>query len=146
MTEFLRDGYQTLVTFPSNPSIKFKEKSVQPFGITGGGGIDQTTMRNSAVRTSAPKSLYAVSDGALTVQYDVAVYPEIQAMINVNQLIVITFPDGDTLLVWSWLDEFTPGDHVEGEMPEADCVMIASNLDASWVETPPVRAAATTTT
>lgn len=132
----LTDGYQTLIGFDADPTVLFYEKTVTPPGVVGGGEIDTSTMQNSTWRTRNPKALITLSEASLTVAYDPATYPEIIALVNVNNLITVTFPDGATLAFWGWLDEFTPGEHVEGEQPTADITVIPSNHNAG-VETAP---------
>jgi len=138
MTTQLNDGYQTLVSFAADPTVLMYEKSVTPPELDGGGEIDITTMLNTAYRTQNPKALISVGDAAMTVAYDPAVYPEIVALLNINTLITLTFPDGDTVAWWGWLNKFTPGEHVEGEQPTADLEIKATNHNDSGVETGPV--------
>lgn len=136
------DGFSTTIGFAGAPSIKFWEKEVTPPGVSGGGAVDTTTMRNEEWRTMSPKQLKTLSPAKLTVAYDPAVYTDIVAQVNVNQLITITFPDGSTLAFWGWLDEFTPGKNAEGEQPTAEVTIQPSNQNASKVETDPVYTAA----
>lgn len=138
MSQRLDDGYQTLVSFAADPSVKFYEKTVTPPGIDGGGEVDTTTMLNAAYRTRNPKALITMSNAQMMVAYDPACYPEIVALVNVNNLITVTFPDGDTLAFWGWLNTFKPGEHAEGEQPTAEIEIIPSNQNASGVETAPV--------
>jgi len=138
MTSRLDDGYQTLVSFASDPTVLFYEKTVTPPGVDGGGETDTTTMLNTVWRTRNPKALITLSNGSMVVAYDPACFPEIIALVNVNNLITITFPDGDTLAFWGWLDSFTPGEHTEGEQPTAEITIVPSNQNASGVETAPV--------
>lgn len=138
MTVRLDDGYQTLVSFAADPTVLFYEKTVTPPGVDGGGEVDTTTMLNSTWRTRNPKALISLANAALRVAYDPATYPEIIALVNVNNLITVTFPDGDTLAFWGWLNSFIPGEHVEGEQPEAEIEIIPSNQNDSGVETAPV--------
>lgn len=143
MSERLDDGYQTLIGFAADPTVLFYEKEVTPPGISGGGEVDTTTMRNSEWRTRNPKQLKTLSPASATCAYDPAVYPDIITnLINVNNLVTVTYPDGDTLGFWAWLDEFTPGAHVEGEQPTADLTVIPSNQNAAGAETAPVYTAA----
>lgn len=142
MTQRLDDGHSTRLSFAADTTVKFYEKTVTPPGIDGGGAIDTTTMLNTTYRTKSPKALKDVSDAALTVAYDPACIPEILALVNVNNLITVTFPDGDTVAFWGWLDKFTPGELVEGEQPTADIEIIASNVNDSGVETGPAYTAA----
>lgn len=138
MSQRLDDGHQTLITFAANGSVKFEEKTVTPPGMDGGGEVDTTTMLNSTWRTRAPKALKTLSNASATVAYDPAVYPQIIALLNVNNLITITFPDGDTLAFWGWLNSFKPGELKEGEQPTAEIEIIPSNQNASGAETAPV--------
>ena len=133
----LDDGYQTLISFAADPTVLFYEKTVTPPGIDGGGEVDTTTMLNSTWRTRNPKALITLSEASMTVAYDPATYPEIIALVNVNNLITATFPDASTLAFWGWLNTFTPGEHVEGEQPTAEIEIIPSNQNATGVETAP---------
>ena len=134
----LKDGYQTLISFTDDTSVVFYEKDVTPPGVSGGGEIDITNMRNSTWRTKAPKSLVSLEPASLVVHYDPAAYVEIIAMLNSNQLITITFPDASTIAFWGWIDAFTPSSLTEGEAPTADLTIIPSNLNGSDAETAPV--------
>lgn len=134
----LTDGFSSLIEFAADATVLFYEKTVTPPGIDGGGEIDTTTMHNTAWRTKAPKSLKTLSEAACTVAYDPATYPEIVALVNVNNLITITFADTSTLAFYGWLNTFTPGELVEGEQPTADIGIICSNVNGSNVETAPV--------
>ncbi len=138
MSHRLDDGYQTLVSFASSPSVKLYEKTVTPPGMDGGGEVDTTTMLNTKYRTRNPKALITMSISAMKCAYDPAVYTQIVALINVNNLITVTFPDGSTLAFWGWLNKFTPDAHTEGEQPTAEVEIIPSNQNSSKVETAPV--------
>jgi hypothetical protein len=135
---FLKDGYQTLYTFSVNPSVYFKERSVTPPGLDGGDEVDTTTMRNTRWRTRQPRALITLTESNTTVSYDPAIYDDILDLINVNQLITITFPDGSTLAFWGWLRTFTPGENAEGEFPSATVNITPSNQDDSGNEVDPV--------
>jgi hypothetical protein len=134
----MTDGHPTTVAFAEDATVKLDEKTVTPPSIEGGGENDVTTMLNVEWRTRMPKKLKTLGEMSLTAAYDPAVYPEIVAMINVNQLITITFPDSSTVAFWGWIDTFEPGEISEGEQPEADLTVIASNLNSTLVETGPV--------
>lgn len=133
------DGYSTLISLGGTD---FWEKTVTPPGLSAGGEVDTTTMRNSTWRTRNPKQLFTMSPMSATVAWDPAGYDTILTDLGVNQEIVVTFPDGSTLTFWGWLDEFTPGENAEGEQPTADVTFIPSNQDASGDEIAPVYAAA----
>jgi len=132
------DGFSTTVGFELSPTVKFWEKQVTPPSITGGGSNDTTTMRNTTWRTLAPKQLKSLGQAKLSAAYDPAVYTDILSMIQVNQLITVTFPDGSTYSFYGWVDEFTPGAIAEGAQPTADVTIICSNQNESGEETAPV--------
>lgn len=140
----LEDGFATLISFAENATVKLEEKEVQPPSIEGGGENNVTTMRNTAWRTKAPKKLKTLGESSCTVAYDPAVYPEIVAMININQAITLTFPDGSTLVFWGWIDGFSPNTITEGEQPTAELTIVCSNRDGdnNNVEIAPAYAAA----
>ena len=136
------DGHSTTITFATADTVLLWEKEVTPPGMEGGGANDTTTMLNSAWRTRAPKKLVTLTDAAMTVAYDPGFLDDVLTMVNVNQLVTITFPDGATWQFYGWLDSFIPNAAVEGEQPTAQCTIIPSNQNASGTETAPVYTAA----
>jgi len=138
------DGHSTIIEFSAASSVMgvvLWEKTVTPPGIDGGGENDTTTMRNLIWHTRSPKTLKTLTEFSFTAAYDPACYDEVLALLQVNNQITVTFPDGSSLTFWGWLDKFTPGEVTEGEQPEADVVVIPSNQNDSGVETAPVYAA-----
>ena len=134
----LDDGHPTRLNFSSYPNVKLWEKEVTPPGIEGGGANDTTTMHNVTWRTRAPKKLKTLSDASGTYAYDPDCYTDLDAMINVNQQITITFSDNSTVTFWGWIDQFTPQRITEGSQPTAEVTIIPSNQDASGAEAGPV--------
>ena len=136
----LDDGHSTTIEFAAEDSagIKFWEKEVTPPGMEGGGPNETTTMRNDKYRTQSPKKLITMTDATLKVAYDAEVSDQIVAIINVNNLITITYPDGAELAFWGWLNTWAPDALVEGEQPTATVTIHTSNQNASGVETAPV--------
>ena len=141
---YLTDGHQTLITFDalgSGVTLLLKETTVTPPGIDSGGENDTTTMRNATWRTKQPKQLKTLTDGSCTFQYDPGIYDQILDIIGVNGLVTVTFSDESTLEFYGWLNNFTPGECVEGAMPTATGTIICSNQTDAGVETAPVYAA-----
>ena len=135
----MEDGFPTKITFSgagSQVDVYLFEKEVTPPGLAGGGAIDTTTMRNSVYRTAQPKSLIGMTPCSFVGAYDPDLYTEVLTAINVNQEMVLTFPDDSTLTFWGWLDEFQPNALVEGEMPTANVTVIPSNWDGSAEKAP----------
>lgn len=118
-TTRMDDGFATLITLANLPSVNLYEKEVTPPGLSGGGKIDTTTMRNSSWRTGAAKQLKTLSPVTAVVAYASDAYEDIMAQVNVNQLITLTFPDSATIAFYGFINEFTPGNNMEGEQPTA---------------------------
>jgi hypothetical protein len=131
------DGFSTIITLENIPDIKLFEKEVTPPGMTSGGAIDTTTMRNVAWRTAAPRQLKSLTQAQATVAYATEAIPLIFAQIGVIQMVTITFPDGSTLAFYGWLEEFTPSNHTEGEQPTAAITIQVGNRNAAGEEVAP---------
>jgi hypothetical protein len=133
---FIQDGYQTLVQFsgpvPPGSIVCAKEKEVQPIDIDGLGEIDTTTMRNAKWRTKNPKSLITAGEMTLQVNYDPTIYSQFVTSINVNQFIIVTFPDGTQLGFYGWISKFTPASLKEGEFPLAEIKVMCSNRNNTY--------------
>lgn len=134
----LDDGFSTRISFSADSDVQLFEKEVTPPGVSAGGVIDTTTMQNTIWRTMIPKKLKTLTESSLLVAYDVLLYNEIIAMVGVNQIITITFPDLTTIVFNGTIDEFTPGALIEGEQPTADITIVPTNQTAALVEAGPV--------
>jgi hypothetical protein len=99
-------------------------------------------MRNLIWRTRQAKKLKTLTDMTVTVSYDPKVYADNGALLfyalNINQQIIIWWPDGSKLTFWGFLDEFMPGEIVEGAQPEAELKIIATNQNNAGVEQYPI--------
>ncbi len=142
MEDRIDDGFSTILEFADFPAVDFQEIDVTPPGMSGGGGIDVTNMRNLVVRTMSPKQLKSMTAITFTAAYKASVYTTCWEMLQQNQLITLTFPHDETLQVWGFLDDFTPGSHSEGQRPTASVTIILSNHDNDYNEVEPVYAAA----
>jgi hypothetical protein len=140
IVEGLRDGFPTIVTL-TGAGVTFWEVTLQPPGIDGGEAIPTTTMRNSDLRTSAPRHLYGLTPSEISAAYDPTAYDSILAAVNINQSIIVTFPDGGTLTFWGFIQRFVPDANEEGRRPTARITIVPTNRNASGVETAPVVAA-----
>lgn len=135
----LRDGYSTQIAFSQDSNICFWEKTVTPPSVDGGDPIETTTMHNSTWRTLAPRSLKTLGEIALTAAYDPDLYDEAVAICNVEGSITVHFPDGSTLDFYGFLQSVEPQEHVEGDQPEANIVVVPTNWDpTNNVEAGPV--------
>jgi len=127
----LTDGFQTTITFGTAVLAHLFNVSLTPPGVSAEGAIDTTTMSNTAWRTMAAKSLKTATEASGTAAYDVAAYDEIATNIGLEQSFTITFPDSSTLQFYGFLDQFTPGELTEGEMPTADFTIIPTNVNSN---------------
>lgn len=123
------DGHSTKIAFSRNPDINFWEKTVTPPGIDGGDAIDTTTMHNVTWRTFSPRKLKTLTEMKTEVQYDPIAYDELRDLINVEDSITVTFPDGSTLSFFGYLKSFEPGELSEGEPPMATITIQPTNQD-----------------
>jgi len=124
-----------------------QEVSITPPSTQGGGALEVTTHRNSAWRTKAPKVLKDLGEMTFSAIYDPA---EINTTgitkLNVNQSITVTFPDTSTLVFYGFVDSFSTGELVPGELPTCEVTIIVTNQDGAGTtggsETAPVYTAA----
>ena len=134
----LEDGYQSLITFSLKPDIAIWEKAVGPGGIDGGEKIDVTTQHNRYRRTYGARSLWDKTDSENTCAYDPNNFNDIRGMINQEQTITITYPNGDTEADFGVLQKFERNQLQEGEFPEASFTIFFTGKDSSGTEQVPV--------
>ena len=134
----LDDGFSTIITLSNIPSVKLYEKEITPPGISAGGPIDTTTMRNITWRTMSPRALKTLTPVSATVAFATEAIPVVQSQIGINQLITVTFPDNSTLTFWGWLEEFAIGALTEGEQPTATLTINPGNVDDAGEEVAPI--------
>lgn len=135
----LKNGHSTKITFNRFPTVQFWEETVQPPGVDGGDAIETTTMHNTAWRTNAPRNLKTLTPGNVKASYDPTVFNTIvNSMINIEDTITVTFPDGSTLAFFGYLQKFEPAELKQGEQPEATISFVPTNMDATGAEQAPV--------
>lgn len=127
----LRDGHPTKITFKADTNIEFWEKTVTPPGIDGGDAVDGTTMFNTTWRVQRPRTLKTLTEASLTAAYDPVLYTSIVTAINREDEVTVTFPDGSQVTFWGYLKSFTPNEHVEGEQPTAEVMIVPTNWDTT---------------
>lgn len=135
--KFLEDGFSTIVSLEHQLDIELYGYDVTPPGITSGGPINTTTMRNTAWRTQVHKKLKSMTPMTMTMAVVTKSIPKVQNQIGVNQLITVAFPDGLKIAFYGWIDELTFGAFREGERALATLNIIPSLVNAQGIETPP---------
>lgn len=138
MSEYLEDGFSTIYTFENAPNILLKELEVTPPGLDSGGPIETFSMRSTKWLTKAPKSLIDMTPGKALCAYDPAILDTIVAQVRINQLITITYPDGDTMAFYGYIDKWIPGSHKHGDRPTAEMTVQPTNEDNDGNEIDPV--------
>lgn len=134
----MTDGFPTLIDIPG-AGTTFEEIEVGAPAIDRGGFIDTTTMRRTRWRTRGFKKLLTLDKISLKVAWDPIMYqnPETTLFENTNALINLTFPDGNQVGVWCFVDCFKPDPNKEGERPTAMLELIVTNQDNSGTEVAP---------
>ena len=134
----LFDGKSTLITFAGDPTIEFWEKTVTPPGIDTGDPIDVSTMHNTEWRTMYTRKLKTLTPSTVTAAYDPQIYTALIAIMGINDVITITFPDGSTIAFYGIVQTAEPGDNAEGEQPEMTITITPTNIDGAGAEQAPV--------
>ena len=135
----MKDGYQTLISFASNPSIQFWEKTTSIPGMDGGEPTDGTTMHNLVVRTKGARHLVTYMPIKVKAEYSPAVYSQIKALINTPDSVTVKIPTGNTVCFWGFLQKAEFGDYEDGKPPEVDLTIVPTNEDPTTLaEQPPV--------
>lgn len=125
----LKNGYRALIGFERDPDASVWEKSVGTPPYQGPDLIDITTQWNDTWRTKYPGALLDTGELTVTCAYDPVFKTNVLQMININQAITITYPDGSTESFWGVLRSFESGDLVENQFPEGTLTIAPTNYD-----------------
>ena len=134
----MNDGFSTTITMSGNSSVLLYEKEVVPPGVVGGGPNETTTHRNTAWRTFSPKQLKTVGNSSAVVAYDPDAYEEVMALVNVEQIITIDFPDSSHLLFFGCVQDFILNPMQEGVQPTGVLEIASTNVNGAGNEHTPV--------
>lgn len=135
----LRDGHPAKFTMSSIPDIGFWETDVQPPGADVGEPIDISTQHNVNYRTFSAPSLLTLSPHTVVFGYDPAAYTLLLAVLGIDQTFTVTWPSGQTMAYYGYVQsaEFSP--LVENEMPTVTLTIVPTNFDpVNCVEAGPV--------
>ena len=135
------DGHATLVSFGDFPSVEFYERTVKLPGMDGGPLIDTTGMRNTVYRTFSERALKTLTQMTLVCAYTSEFFADanMNAMVNVNQLVTVELPDGATWEFYAVVNSVDFSPNTEGEQPLATITVTPTNTHPTTkVETAPV--------
>jgi len=133
------DGYSTTILFSYTDlsvappalagfSLAFREKTVTPFAMKGGGALDATDMHNVKMRTQAPKSLLSSDPMRCSVYYDPAILTSLTTQMLINFFIALRHPDASLWQFCGWIDDFEPTENKEGDNPLATLTLMPSHI------------------
>lgn len=129
--EKLKNGYRALITPHDDPNISFYEIETGLPGLMGPPLINTSTQHNDTVQTFAPGALVTMEEFTCRVAYNPILYDEIIAMLNDEQALTNTFPNGGTLTYWGVIRGFKPDGLVNGTFPTAALTVGCTNVNPS---------------
>jgi hypothetical protein len=110
-------------------------------GVDGGEKLDATCLDATEWKSYLPQTLKEVPDMGFTGKFDPTEWQSIVDEVNVNQLITVDFAyqgvDLGSISFWGYLKSFVPAEGAIGVRWEATGTLVASNMNASDVETGP---------
>lgn len=136
----IEDGQGIKITFARNSDLLFWEKSAKPPGYDGGDPIDITDSFNVLKKTKAPRTLHEASDMEVTGFWEPGSAVEIEALINVEDTITVTFPDGSNERFYGFARVWEPEEVAEGEPVMGTLTITETDWDyTNRVEAGPAR-------
>jgi len=111
--------------------------SIGSVGFTGRDAIDNSCLSNTEFITKQPQTLKENADIPITAWGKIDEYDEIEAEINVNQLITISVPSVGSVAFWGFLQTFEMQETGIGEAWQATGNIVVTNCNGSGVETGP---------
>ena len=119
----LTDGQGTTIEFSIDTTLYFFPKNLTPSGWDGGGPNDVTLLSNTKYMTMMPKTLKTITALSGEAAYSTqglktdGSIGSFAAMVNRNQQVTVTYPDGAQFTFWGYLDKLTPNQIVGGQQP-----------------------------
>jgi hypothetical protein len=135
----LKNGFQIIVAFSQNPTVKLFETDVTPPGFEGGEPVNITTQYNVKWETMAARALRTMTQGTFNAGYDPAVIDQIDDLINNEGSITVHFPGRLVLELLRVPQDVHPGDPAAGHHATRACQFVVTNYDpVNNVEADPV--------
>ena len=108
------EGWSSKVAFAADSDLTFWEQIVGAPGFEGGDPIPMTTMFNTSFRTKMPRHLKEMTPFQVQGQFCGGTIDEVNALINVNGWITVTWPDGTQFSFVGFMKSWQPGPAQEG--------------------------------
>lgn len=130
------DGFRTTIEFSEFPTLEFYEISITLPGVDGGTPIETTNMRSDELRTFWLRQLKTLTPVTIVAGYTADIYDPAAtyAMVNVNQEVTITGPNGFEISFWGGVVSVQPGPMEEGQRPTISITVQPTNTDNDKVE------------
>jgi len=128
-----KDGFGIRISLLTS-GITFQEKGVTPPGID---GQDPVVISHNAKTNFVEKlarSLKELTPASGTVVYDPAQTAEITTAINLHQVILVGFKEGDAVGFYGFLRNFEPEEGQDGEQPTASIELVPCGVNAAGAE------------
>jgi len=115
--------------------------SLQGLGIEGGEKLDATCLDNASWKTYLPQTLKEIPDLSFTAAFEPDEWDAIEAEINVNQQLTISYSYQGVSLgsvtFWGYLRSLVPAEGEVGTRWTATGTIVVTNMNGSNVETGP---------
>jgi hypothetical protein len=134
----ITDGQGTTLTLVTS-DVTIRKMRVKTPGVSGGGKLNKTGLENTTWRTFSPKTLKELTNAEFEGYWDPAEH--LGAPVNTNQLIRITYPAGDKIEFWGFLDSLDGVESTEGNNVNCTGIIMPTCRNGSGVETDPVYSA-----
>lgn len=125
----LREGFKTVITFATNPTISIWESTVKASGYDSGEAIDTTTQHNVEWVTKAPPKLKESTDISGSAGYDPDAKAAIRGQVGKEQIITVQHPDASTDAVYGYLSKVEFPEYKRKEFPMLTYTIVVTNWD-----------------
>lgn len=106
-------------------------------GFAARDAIDNTCLSNSEFITKQPQTLKEHADIPFTALWDPADYDDIEAEVNVNQLMTLSIPSVGSIAFYGFLQSVEVSEAAVGDRWEVSGNIVITNITAAGVETGP---------
>ena len=124
---YLKNGWKSLITLASLPTLEIWEINMAAPGIDGGEPIDITTQHTDTLVQREPNSLIDITPFDVECAFDPIIYTRALTYINKKDTITDRFPDGTTLAFYGWFQRFSSPRLSRGVLPTMTLTVCPAN-------------------